>query len=124
VSSASGAARRQSAPRGGGTPFVSQLRSRGELVSLGDHGGARLNVRVEIPELWDTIAFDVPAEFSTADLKREALTRFGLGTVSPGDFVLKLRGIEVRSEDASVSAAGAREGSTFLLTYRRRRPVR
>jgi hypothetical protein len=30
----------------------------------------------------------------------------------------------VRDEAATVTGAGARDGSTFLLTYRHRRPVR
>jgi hypothetical protein len=38
--------------------------------------------------------------------------------------VMKLRGHEVVHEGATVRAAGAREGSTFLLTFRHRRPVR
>jgi hypothetical protein len=37
---------------------------------------------------------------------------------------MKLRGHEVRDEASTVSAAGARDGSTFLLTYRHRRPVK
>ena len=40
------------------------------------------------------------------------------------DFVMKLRGFEVLDESAPLTVAGARDGSTFLLTYRFRRPVR
>ena len=43
---------------------------------------------------------------------------------NPGDFVLKLRGFEVLNEEVSLAEAGAVEGSIFLVTYRRRRPVR
>ena len=42
----------------------------------------------------------------------------------PDEFVLKLRGFEVLNEDVSLAEAGAIEGSIFLVTYRRRRPVR
>jgi hypothetical protein len=40
------------------------------------------------------------------------------------DYVMKLAGWEVLDENLSLSAAGARSGSIFLLTSRRRRPVR
>ena len=39
-------------------------------------------------------------------------------------FIMKLNGAAVRDEDTSVADAGARDGSIFLLTFRRRRPVR
>ena len=53
-----------------------------------------------------------------------ALDAFGQHHHPPVDFVMKLRGFEVLDEQAPVPVAGAREGSTFLLTYRHRRPVR
>jgi hypothetical protein len=37
--------------------------------------------------------------------------------------MVKLRGYEVLDEDAPLSSTGARDGSTFLITDRRRRPV-
>ena len=46
------------------------------------------------------------------------------GIGEPNEYVLKWRGFEVLDEQAPVTVAGAREGSTFLLTYRLRRPVR
>ncbi|HVT37928.1 MAG TPA: hypothetical protein VHE78_02685 [Gemmatimonadaceae bacterium] len=81
-------------------------------------------VRVELPERWDTVAFDLRAAIPMLDLKRAALAEFGLGNAFPEDYVLKLRGFEVLGELASVAGSGARAGSTFLLTHRRRRPVR
>jgi hypothetical protein len=42
----------------------------------------------------------------------------------PEDFVIKLRGWELLDESQSLAAAGAGNGSTFLVTSRRRRPVR
>ena len=105
-------------------PFVTALRSRAGIVRLGGEGGARLTVRVELPEQWDTIAFDVPSTLPALDLKREALAQFGLPAAWPEDFVMKLRGIDVLDERASLMAGGARDGSTYLLTHRRRRPVR
>lgn len=105
-------------------PFVTALRSRPGVVRVAGDGGPRITIRVELPELWDTIAFDAPGTLSARALKREALAMFGLGHTVPEEFVLKLRGFEVLDEDASLAAGGALDGSTYLLTYRRRRPVR
>jgi hypothetical protein len=58
-------------------------------------------------------------------LKRRALQE--LFPDAPGGvaaFVLKLGGIEVLDESASLADVGAANGSIFLLTHRRRRPVR
>jgi hypothetical protein len=105
-------------------PFVASLRSRPGIVRLGGDAGARLTVRVELPEQWDTIAFDVPAGAPVGDFKKQALAAFGLRRVFPEDFVIKLNGFEVLGDATSIADTGARDGSTFLLTYRRRRPVR
>jgi hypothetical protein len=104
-------------------PFVTALRSRAGMVRLGGEGEPRMTVRVELPDLWDTIAFDVRADTPVLDLKRAALAQFALSEAFPADYVLKLRGFEVLGELASVADSGARDGSTFLLTHRRRRPV-
>ena len=105
-------------------PFVTALRSRPGVVSVGGPGTPRITVRVELPEQWDTIACDVRAGASVLELKRDALVEFGLGGAFVEDYLLKLRGFEVLGESRSVGESGARDGSTFLLTYRRRRPVR
>ncbi len=105
-------------------PFVAQLRSRPDVVAVGDSGGDRLGVRVQFAEQWDTIACDVRADAPVIALKRDALARFGLGTAFPEDFVVKLHGSEVLNEQESVTASGALDGSTYFLAYRRRRPVR
>jgi hypothetical protein len=83
-----------------------------------------MRLRVQLLERWDRIAMDVPAETPVATLKRDALAAFGLGGATPSDYVVKLRGWEVLGEQGSVAESGAREGSTYLVTYRRRRPVR
>jgi len=106
------------------TAFVSSLRSRPGIVRVAGEGADRLSLRVELPEQWDTIAFEVPAGLSALELKREALGQFGLPHAMPADFVLKLRGFEVLDEGASLAAGGAANGSTYLLTHRQRRPVR
>jgi hypothetical protein len=83
-----------------------------------------MNVRVQLLERWDRIAVDVAPGTPVATLKRDALGAFGLAAVPPEDFVVKLRGWDVLGEQASIAESGARDGSTFLMTYRRRRPVR
>jgi len=83
-----------------------------------------MNVRVQLLERWDRMAFDVRPETPVATLKRDALAAFGLAGATPSDFVVKLRGWDVLGEHGSVAESGARDGSTYLVTYRRRRPVR
>jgi hypothetical protein len=83
-----------------------------------------MNVRVQLLEAWDRKTFEVAPETPVAALKRDALTAFGLTSAEPADYVVKLRGWEVLGEQGSVAESGARDGSTYLLTLRRRRAVR
>ncbi len=103
---------------------ISSLRSRPGLLALGTDAASAFTVRVQMPELWDTIAVRCDASTSVLALKKAALEAFGEHAHPVEDHVLKLRGFEVLDESAPVGVAGARDGSTFLLTYRRRRPVR
>lgn len=104
--------------------LVSTLRSRPGLLALGADDPTAITVRVQMPEVWDVVAVRCAADTSVLALKRAALEAFGQRAFPPADYVLKLRGFEVLDESAPVTVAGARDGSTFLLTYRRRRPVR
>ena len=104
--------------------FVSQLRSRPGVIRLGSDGQPRVTIRVQLAEAWDTVRVETPPTESVAAVKAEAL-----GALRPNDapvdaFVVKLNGFEVLDENVSVADAGATNGSTFLLSYRRRRPVR
>ena len=83
-----------------------------------------MKLRVQLLERWDRIAVDVAAETPVATLKRDSLAAFGLGSAMPADYVVKLRGWEVLGEQGSVAESGARDGSTYLITLRRRRAVR
>lgn len=105
-------------------PFVTQLRSREGVNRLDEGAAERVVVRVQLLEQWETTAWDVASITTVSALKRAALVAFGLTQAIAEDFVLKLRGIDVRDESATVPASGARDGSTYLLTYRRRRAVR
>jgi hypothetical protein len=93
------------------------------MIRVGD-GAARMTVRVQLEERWETLAFDTASDSPVLALKHAALAHFGQADVPAEDFVLKLRGVEILDEQESLAAATARDGSTFLLAFRRRRPVR
>ena len=103
---------------------VNGLRSRPGLLALGPNDPSAITVRVQMPELWDTLAVKCSGDTSVFALKQAALEAFGQRRDPAVEYVLKLRGFEVLNENVPVTVAGAREGSTFLLTYRYRRPVR
>lgn len=105
------------------TPFVAQLRARPEAIRLGTDGDPVITVRVQVPEVWDTVRVDAPVETSVLVLKERALDTL-LPGANQAEWVTKLRGFEVLDETASLSAAGVVNGSTLLVTSRRRRPVR
>jgi hypothetical protein len=103
---------------------VNTLRTRDGVITLGSESAEAFTVRVQSSEQWDTVAVRCAPDTSVLALKNAALEAFGQEIHPAEDFVLKLRGFEVLDEHAPVSVAGARAGSTFLLAYRRRRPVR
>jgi hypothetical protein len=106
-------------------PFVAQLRSRpGAPIRLGAPDEAVISVRVQMPEVWDLARFEAPPSTPVHELKRLALEALYPDWERPEEFVMKLNGFEVLDESAPLGEAGARDGSTFLLTGRRRRPVR
>ncbi len=106
------------------TRFVNQLRTRGDTLQLASAGDAAITVRVEIPEQWDTVKASVSPTASVLTVKVAALEALFPANEAHEDFVLKLRGWEVLDENASLTDLGAVNGSIFLLTHRRRRPVR
>lgn len=83
-----------------------------------------MKLRVQLLERWDRMPFDVAPDTPVATLKRDALDAFGVSGAPPSDYVVKLRGWDVLGEQGTVAESGARDGSTYLLTLRRRRPVR
>lgn len=105
-------------------PFVTALRTpRGASLRVGD-GAERITVRVQFEALWDAVAVDVATSESVESLVRAALTRFGMGAAPLAEFVVKLRGWEVKGAEVTVAGSGATDGSTFLVAHRFRRPVR
>lgn len=104
--------------------LVNALRARPGVIALGPDSATAITVRVQMPELWDTVALRCAPDTPVLALKRAALEAFGQHLHPVEEYVLKLRGWEVMNEIEPVSASGARDGSTFLLAYRHRRPVR
>ena len=104
-------------------PFASQLRAR-ETIPLAGEGEGAITVRVQIPELWDILRFEVAPTATVHALKLGTLERLSPDSQFPESFVMKLGGWEILDERATLADVGAVSGSTFLLTSRRRRPVR
>jgi hypothetical protein len=104
-------------------PFVSQLRSRPGTLRLGAAGAATISIRVQVPEVWDVVRVDAPRDTPVAVVKAGALDAL-LAEKDADAWVVKLRGVEVLNEAASLAEAGVASGSTLLVTSRRRRPVR
>ena len=105
-------------------PFVGQIRSRRDPLQLAEPGAPAISVRVEMPEVWDTIRAVVSPDEPAISLKLRALDALCPDGDLPDAYVMKLRGWEVLDEQASLAAVGAVNGSIFLLTHRYRRPVR
>jgi hypothetical protein len=105
------------------TPFVATLRSRPEGVRLGTPGTPSIVVRVEVPEQWDVVRIEAPPTETVLAVKVAALAAL-TPNADQRRYVMKLRGFEVLDEHQTLTQAGAVNGSIFLLTHRRRRPVR
>jgi hypothetical protein len=105
-------------------PFVTQLRTRGDVIQMAPLGTAAITVRVEMPEVWDVVRIAVLPTESVLAVKLRALAALYPAAEPPEEFVMKLRGFEVLDENESLEGVGAIDGSIFLLTHRRRRPVR
>ena len=103
--------------------FVGTLRTRGEAFKLGSPTGKPMKVRAQVLEAWDAIGIDADPAASVRSLKQLALRELYPENIPETEFVVKLNGFEVLDEDIPLSASGARNGSTFLITDRRRRPV-
>ena len=106
------------------TPFVAQLRARPGVIRLGSDGQPYITIRVQLAEAWVTVRVETPATESVAAVKAESLAELVPNGEPVDAFVVKLNGFEVLDENVSVADSGATNGSTFLLSYRRRRPVR
>lgn len=107
--------------------IVSTLRARPNLVRLGTDGNAAdtIVVRAQVPEVWDAVRIAAPRSATVLEVKRRALTELVPDEAADAtEFVVKVRGFEVLDETLSLDDTGVRDGSTLLITSRRRRPVK
>jgi len=97
-------------------------RARPQTVVLGAGHGA-LTLKVEMPERWDVVRVTASPTDTVLSVKVAALA-----VLEPHAdhrrWVMKLRGAEITSESKTLMEVDATTGATFLLTLRRRRPVR
>jgi hypothetical protein len=104
-------------------PFVNSLRTRGDAFHLGAPSTQIFHVRAQVLEAWDAIRIDANPSASVRSLKQLALRELYPDVRHEDDYVVKLHGFEILDEDAPLSSTAAKNGSTFLITDRRRRPV-
>jgi hypothetical protein len=105
-------------------PFVAQLRARPSTIRLVPEGVSGLTIRVEMPEVWDTVRIVVSPDEPVHRVKVRALEALFPEAQFHGDFVLKFRGWELLDEASPLRDAGIGNGAILLLTHRRKRPVR
>ncbi len=105
-------------------PFVTELRAGPEVIVLGGGNGPVMHLRAQQAELWDMVRVDAPGSLPVAAVKLAALEEFYPGGLVAAEFAVKVRGFEILREEDSLEASGVKDGSTLLLTRRRRRPVR
>lgn len=105
-------------------PFVTQLRTPAEAISLGADGAPTITIRVQMLEAWDAVKVVAEPRTLVAKVKAEALAVLAPDVPQPGDVVTKLGGFEIRDESKSLAEAGVKDGATLLLHMRRRQPIK
>ena len=114
-----------SAPMPNAAPFSAQFRARPGILTLGAVSAAeRWTVRVQLSEAWDAVRVSVPPSEPVRAVKLAALEALQPDARYHEDYVVKLSGVAIADETASLADVGAADGSIFLVMYRRRRPVR
>lgn len=104
-------------------PFVTGLRTQGEALKLGSGSEEPLHLRAQVLEAWDAVRIDAAPSATVKSLKELALRELGTDGRNDDEFVVKLHGFEILDEAAPISSTPAKNGSIFLITDRRRRPV-
>lgn len=105
------------------TLWVTTLRSRDGIISIGDPSRNRITIRVQADSSWDSIRVEVPPEESVLAVKLRAMETFWPAADYHEDFAMKLGGVEVLDDEVSLSEAGVRDGSIVLIMHRRRRAI-
>ena len=104
---------------------VSKLRTRPGVVRLinGTPSEDIIAIRAQVPEVWDAVRIEAPSRVTVLEVKRRALAELLPNETDANGFVVKVGGHEVLDESVTLAAAGVRDGSTLLITSRRRHPV-
>lgn len=105
-------------------PFVTQLRTPAEAITLAADGAASITIRVQMLEAWDAVKVVAAPSTAVATVKARALAVLAPDVPLPGDVVTKLGGFEIRDEARSLAESGVKDGSTLLLHFRRRQPIK
>lgn len=105
--------------------FAAQLRVKSaEALRLAPEGAPALRVRVQSADAWYAVRVDATANTPVVAVKQAAMAELHPEAEHVADYVVKLRGWEVLDEQQSLGQAGVVDGSTLLVHFRRRRPVR
>jgi hypothetical protein len=104
--------------------FVSELRARPKTIQVATPGADAITIRVEMPEVWDTVRVVVSPRESVLQVKVAALEALFPESSVYANFVVKYRGWEILDETASLVDAGIGRDAILLVTHRGRRPVR
>lgn len=107
--------------------FANSLRARPGVITVDDPAvatGATVRFRVQVQSVWDVVRVDARSADSVRTAKVYALNALLPNALFPDEFSVKLNGAEILDESVAISAAGVVDGSTLLVAYRRRRPVR
>jgi hypothetical protein len=99
------------------------LRTQGAAFRLGSGSGPLLQLRAQVLEAWDAIRIDADPSASVKSLKDLALKELYPDVQKNDQYMVKLHGWEILDENAPISSTAAKNGSIFLITDRRRRPV-
>ena len=102
--------------------FVGSIRAQPTTLRADPEGGWM--IRVEISDVWDVVRIEAAPTTPVRVVKAMAVSHLVSDADSADEFVTKLNGVEILDEDQPLAAVGAENGSTFLVAYRRRRPVR
>lgn len=102
--------------------FVNSLRVRPGTLQLG--GANAMTVRVQLADAWESVAVEAGEGTALRAVKEAAFAAMGHPDELAADYVMKLHGAEVREESVALADSAARDGSTFILVRRQRRPVR
>ncbi len=105
-------------------PFVTQLRTPAEAIQIAPLGVECITIRVQLLEAWDAVKIVAEPTTTVAVVKTRALAILAPDVPSPADVVTKLGGFEIRDEAKSLADAGVKDGSTLLLHFRRRQPIK